>query len=163
MVVPSSTNCRSRSAACRSHVRNGFELTVRAPYKVAASLFGPNGERSWVGDEWNPEFIYPCPAADIEGTIFTIKHGPHQAVWVNTAFDLKGGHIQYVYFINDVMVTTIDVTFRPLDSASTKVSVVYKRTALNAEADDDVQKLGVTDRSRGADWEKAINSYLEHR
>ncbi len=40
-----------------AHVRNSFTLTVRARYKVAAPLFGPNGERAWAGNDWDPQFI----------------------------------------------------------------------------------------------------------
>jgi hypothetical protein len=59
------------------------------------------------------------------------------------------------------MVTTIDLTFLPLDSAETKVTVVYERTALSVAANEQVQQLGAADRARGADWEKAINAYLQ--
>jgi hypothetical protein len=82
---------------------------------------------------------------------------------VNTAFDRQGRHIQYAYLISDVMVTTIDLTFVPLDAATTKVSVIYERTALNAAANDEVRKLGPIDQARGTDWEKAINAYLRQQ
>jgi hypothetical protein len=144
-----------------AHVRTGFELTVPAPYSVAFPLFGPDGERSWAGPDWSPQFVYPSPAADIQGAVFAVKHGAHQAVWVNTLFDLQGHHIQYAYFISDVMVTTIDLTFLALDSASTKVSVIYERTALSIAANERAQQFGAADRARGADWEKAINAYLQ--
>jgi len=145
------------------HIRTAFEFSVRAPYKFAFTLFGPNGERSWAGKDWNPEFLYPRPSADVPGAVFTVKHGPHQAIWVNTAFDIKARHIQYSYFIPEVMVTTIDLTFFPLDSGSTKVRVIYERSALDAAVNHDVQELGVNDRARGADWEKAIDAYLEQK
>ena len=90
-----------------------------------------------------------------------MKHGSHQAVWVNTVFDLEGHHIQYAYFISDVMVTTIDLTFLPLDSTDTKVTVVYERTALSVAANEQVQQFGAADRERGPDWEKATNAYLQ--
>jgi hypothetical protein len=154
----------SGATASPAHVRTEFQLTVHAPYNVAFPLFGPDGERSWAGVDWNPQFVYPSPAADIQGTVFTVKHGAHQAVWVNTAFDVEGHHIQYAYFISDVMVTTITLTFLPLGSADTKVTVVYERTALSIAANEPVQQFGVADRARGADWEKAINTYLQkHR
>jgi hypothetical protein len=151
----------SGAPASPLHVRTRFEFTVRAPDNIAFPLFGPDGEKSWAGADWHPQFVYPSPAADIQGTVFMLKHGPHQAVWVNTAFDAEGRHIQYAYFISDVMVTTIDLTFVPLDSGSTKVSVVYERTALSLAANEHVQQFGVADRARGADWEKAINAYLQ--
>jgi hypothetical protein len=147
----------------QTHVRTAFDLTVRASYEVAFPLFGSNGERSWAGDDWNPQFVYPSPAADVPGAVFTIKHGAHQAVWVNTVFDRQGRHIQYAYLISDVMVTTIDLTFVPLDAATTKVSVIYERTALNVAANDEVRKFGTIDQARGTDWEKAINAYLRQQ
>ena len=143
-----------------THVLTAFDFTIRASYQVSFPLFGPNGERSWAGDDWNPQFVYPSPAADVPGAVFTLNHGPHQTVWVNTAFDVERRHIQYTYFVTGIMVTTIDLRFEPLDSAATKVSVVYERTALNAEANKDVQKLASIDQSRGADWESAVNRYL---
>ena len=151
----------SGATASPVHVRTEFELTVGAPYSAGFPLFGPDGERSWAGCDWNPQFVYPSPAADIQGTVFTVKHGAHQAMWVNTVFDLEGRHIQYAYFITDVMVTTIDLTFLPLHSAETKVTVVYERTALSVAANEQVQQFGAADRARGADWEKAINAYLQ--
>jgi hypothetical protein len=159
ILSPADTN--SGATASPAHVRTEFELTVRAPYAVAFPLFGPEAERSWAGTDWDPQFVYPSPAADIQGAVFTVKHGAHQAVWVNTVFDLEGRHIQYAYFISDVMMTTIDLTFLPLDSTDTKVTVVYERTALRVDANQRVQEFGAADRERGADWEKATNAYLQ--
>ena len=161
MPILSAADKESGGTASRLHVRTEFNLTVRAPYNVAFPLFGPAGERSWAGADWNPQFIYPSPAADVQGAVFTVKHGTYQAVWVNTAFDLEGHYIQYAYVISDVMVTTISLTFLSLDSASTKVTVVYERTALSVAANDHVQQFGAADQARGADWERAINGYLE--
>jgi hypothetical protein len=161
MPVLSPADNDSSATASPAHVRTEFELTVHAPYGAAFPLFGPDGERSWAGPDWNPQFVRPKSAADIQGTVFKVKHGAHEAVWVNTAFDIEGRRIQYAYFINDVMVTTISLTFLPLDSVSTKVSVIYERTALNVAANEAVQQFGAADRARGADWEIAINSCLQ--
>ena len=57
----------------------------------AAPLFGPQGERAWAGEDWNPQFVFPTPARDIEGAVFTVRHGEHTAVWVNTVFDARSG------------------------------------------------------------------------
>jgi hypothetical protein len=161
MPILSPADNDSGATAAPAHVRAAFEFTVHAPYSVAFPLFGPDGERSWAGPDWIPEFVYPTPGADVQGAVFTIKHGTHQAVWVNTLFDLPGHHIQYAYFISDVMVTTIDVTFLALDAARIKVSVIYQRTALNVAANERVQQFGADDLARGSDWEKAINTFLE--
>src|ERR1700757_3979472 len=89
--------------------QTAFEIVVHLPYAEAAPLFGPEGERPWAGKHWDPQFLYPQPARDEQGAVFTIQHGPVDAVWVNTLFDLEAQHFQYVYFIPEVMVTTIDV------------------------------------------------------
>jgi hypothetical protein len=161
MPVLSPADNNSGATTSPAHVRTEFELTVRAPYSVAFPLFGPDGERSWAGADWDPRCVYPSPAADIQGVVFTVKHGVHQAVWVNTVFDPEGHHIQYAYFISEVMVTTINLTFQSIDPGDTKVSVVYERTALNVEANEHVQQFAAADRERGASWEKAINAYFQ--
>ena len=145
------------------HVRNEFEFMVHAPYKLAAPLFGPEGERAWAGGHWDPHFLYPQPAQDIEGAVFQVSHGHHDSTWVNTAFDLDRGHIQYVYFIPDMMVTRIDLHLTQPDAATTKVQVAYERTALNAAANDHVRDLGEADRKNGPEWGGDIERYLNRQ
>lgn len=146
-----------------AHVRNAFDLIVPAPYSIAAPLFGPNGERAWAGQHWDPQFLYPQPGKDVQGAVFTVKHGEHTSVWINTIFDLTGRHFQYVYFVPDVMVTTIDVNFRLLGEDRTAVHVVYTRTALRFEANKAVESLGAKDRTSGNEWQEAISAYLKRR
>jgi hypothetical protein len=143
-----------------AHVRNEFEFTVHAPYQTAAPLFGPEGERVWAGGHWDPHFLYPQPALDTQGAVFTIRHGHHQAYWINTSFDMEARHFQYVYLIAEAMVTLIDVRFSELDPANTKVTVAYERTALNPEANEHVKEMGNSDRESGKEWGTAINDYL---
>ena len=126
-------------------------------------MFGANGERSWAQADWDPRFLYPQPGTDMEGAVFTVQHGLHKSVWVNTVVDLDAKHLQYVYFIPDVLVTTIDINFQPLDSGQTRVSVAYARTALVAGANDHVRMLGEKDRGLGKHWQEAINNYLQRR
>ena len=87
--------------------RTSFDLLVHASYAETAPLFGPEGERAWTGKHWDPQFIFPQPAKDVEGAVFTVRHGAMSAVWVNTLFDVEGRHFQYVYVIPEVMVTVI--------------------------------------------------------
>lgn len=142
------------------HLENSFDVQVRLPYVEAAPLFGPEGERAWAGDDWKPEFIYPQPARDKEGAVFTLRHAHGTAVWVNTAFDIPGKHFQYVYFIADKLVTTIDVQFAPVDAETTKVHVTYARTALTADANKLVKAMAEGDKKAGAEWQSAIDKYL---
>jgi hypothetical protein len=142
------------------HVSNSFELIVHAPLSRAAILFGPEGERCWAGQNWNPEFLYPQPGKDVQGAVFTVQHGPHKSVWVNTVFDTAGGQMQYVSFIPDTVVSTIDVRLTPVDPSSTRVQVTYARTALDVAANDDVDAMGKRDHESGPEWQQAIAKCL---
>ncbi len=143
-----------------AHVSNRFEFVVHAPLTRAALLFGPDGERSWAGTDWNPKFLYPQPAKDIQGAVFTIQHGPHNSVWVNTIFDLANGRMQYVVFVPGTMVSTIDVRLTAQNPSTTTVEVTYVRTALDESANDDVKASGERDRASGAHWQEAIAAAL---
>jgi len=144
----------------RVHLVNSFDVEVHLPYAQAAPLFGPEGERAWAGADWNPQFIHPRPANDVEGAVFTLHHAHGKAVWVNTAFDLPGKHFQYVYFIADKLVTTVDVRFTPEDEENTRVHVTYARTALKADANKHVQDMAEGDKKAGPEWQAAIDKYV---
>lgn len=143
-----------------AHVSNTFHFEVPAALSRVAPVFGPEAERGWAGKHWNPVFLYPQPGKDIEGAVFTVEHGHKHSVWVNTVFDVGGGRFQYVSFIPDALVTTVDVKLTAVSTARTAVDVTYVRTALQAQANDDVRALGVDDRESGADWQKAVETYL---
>ncbi|MGA8492619.1 MAG: hypothetical protein WB711_19505 [Terriglobales bacterium] len=151
---------RGASSGPVAHVRNEFAFTVHAPYKIVAPLFGPEGERGWAGGHWDPQFLYPQPAQDTQGAVFTIRHGHHQAYWINTSFDTEARHFQYVYFIPEAMVVLIDVRFSGADPENTNVDVSYERTALNPEANQRVKDMGDADRDNGKEWATAISDYL---
>jgi hypothetical protein len=150
----------TQSANALAHVSNRFTLTVHAPFREAALLFGPESERKWAGGDWDPQFVFPQPGEDVQGAVFTIQHESHQSVWVNTQFDVKRGRFQYVYFVPEILVTTIEVRLSPAGPAGTKVEVTYTRTALQKNANDDVRALGERDRDSGKHWQESINAYL---
>ena len=150
-------------AAQLLRTQTAFDIVVHLPYAEAAPLFGPEGERPWAGKHWDPQFLYPQPAHDEEGAVFTVHHGSVTAVWVNTLFDLESRHFQYVYFIPDIMVTTIDVRFTSVDANSTSVHVVYTRTALTPEGNNHVTTFTATDKSAAHDWQQSIDTYLASR
>jgi hypothetical protein len=58
-----------------AHVNNTFRFEAAAPLARVAPLFGPEGERCWAGKHWDPQFVYPQPARDLEGAVFTVRHG----------------------------------------------------------------------------------------
>lgn len=144
-----------------AHVSNTFHLVVHAPMQQAGALFGPDGERSWAGQHWNPVFLSPQPGKDIEGAVFTVQHGPHTSVWVNTLFDLTNGKIQYVCFLADTFVFSVDVRLVVKDASTTAVDVTYVQTALDASANETVEAMGRSDRDAGPDWQHSIDAYLK--
>jgi hypothetical protein len=145
------------------HTSTHFELTVHASLADTVPLFGPEGERPWAGKHWDPQFIHPQPAHDEAGAVFTVKHGPYSAVWVITEFDVASRHFQYAYFIADLMVTTIDVRFTPLDATTTHVNVVYTRTAVTPAGNAHVAAMTNDDKGAGKEWQEAIDQYLAAR
>jgi len=147
------------SGTGRAHTEEKFVFTARAPMERVAPLFGADKERVWSA-KWEPQFIYPLPAKDAQGMVFTVAHGHLASVWVNTEFDLKNGRVQYVYVIPDALATVITLRLAP-EGNETRVEVEYDRSAMNAEADTHVRHLAEQDRSAGAEWEKAVNEYLE--
>jgi hypothetical protein len=80
--------------------------------------------------------------------------------WVNTVFDPHSGHVQYVYFVPDVMTTLIDIHLTQQDPENTKVNVIYERTALTAGGDERVRRMAERDRGNGPEWGEQINHYL---
>ena len=142
------------------HTSSHFQFTLSVPLSRAALLFGPEGEGCWAGPHWNPEFLHPQPAKDIPGAVFTIQHGERKAVWVNTIFDLDGGRMQYVAFLPDVFVSTVDVRLRSAAPSGTTVEVTYVRTALSRDANATVEAMRESDRQNGPHWQEAIESCL---
>jgi hypothetical protein len=149
----------SGDGAAPVHVRNTFDFTVRAAQSRVAPLFGADRERVWA-DGWDPRFLYPQPPADQPGAVFTVTHGAHTSTWVTTIFEPDQGHIQYVHFIPDAMVTLIDIRLSPPDPATTHVSVTYERTALSPATNEHVKEQGKSDAGSGPHWQQAIEAYL---
>jgi hypothetical protein len=152
---------QDQSSSSPARVRSSFQFKLSAPLKRTAPLFGPEGERCWAGQHWDPQFLYPQPAKDIHGAIFTVQHGSLKSVWVNTLFDLSGGRIQYVSFIPDALVSTVDVRLTALKRAITGVEVTYTRTALSAAANDHVHALAASDSKSGPQWQEAIQACID--
>jgi hypothetical protein len=144
-------------------VRTSFELIVHASYAETAPLFGPEGERAWVEKHWDPQFVYPLPARDEEGMVFTLQRGPYNEVWVNTRFDLKGRHFHYVYYMANLVVTTIDLHFESLDQSDTQVKVTYTRTAVTPEGNRHVTAMSEVDQRADKEWAQKIDAFLWQR
>jgi hypothetical protein len=141
------------------HCRTEFEFTIDAPYDRVAPLFGALAEQKW-SPEWKPQFLYPAPAADQEGAVFRVEHPGRSSIWVNTLFDLAAGRVQYVYILNGMMATRIDIHLTRKGDAATHVAVAYERTALEDAADAHVRSMAKGDAGNGPEWKAAIETYL---
>lgn len=158
-IVPA-TAYRHAPSEPLAHVRHHFSFTVRAAAATVFPLFGADLERRWAAG-WAPAFVYPTPARDTAGMVFTITHGAMNSVWVNTAFDPGTGRVQYVSVIPGAVTTLIDIQVTPLGTAETTVTVTYERTALSPGANAHVLALGEHDGGQGPHWQAAIANYLK--
>lgn len=142
-----------------AHTHNQFTFTIAGPYERVFPLFGALEERKW-SPGWNPQFAYPDPARDVQGMVFTVEHAGVSAVWTSTAFDEASGHVQYVYVMSAALVTLVDIHVERAGATETKVTVVYERTALKPEANENVNHFARGDAKSGPEWARAINGYL---
>src|SRR5262249_25071015 len=123
-------------------------------------LFGAHRERAW-SPGWDPQFVYPQPAEDRPGEVFTVAHGGHTSTWINTAFDLEARHIAYAYVVPQAMAGSIGIPSSAGGAARTRVVVTYERTALSTETNEHVRRQGESDAASGAHWQQAIEECLK--
>ncbi len=155
------TRAPAQEVAAAAHVSNTFHFVVSAPISQTAPLFGPEGERCWAGEHWRPEFIYPHPGKDIQGAVLIVTHGDHKSVWVNTVFDIPGGHMQYVSLVPGALVFTVEVKLKVIDTSKTSVEVTYVRTALDPAWNEHVRSMGTSDAASGPGWQHDIGECLK--
>jgi hypothetical protein len=143
------------------HTEESFTFMAQAPPSEVAPLFGANEERKWAPG-WEPEMLYPKPASDKQGMVFTVKHGGRSAFWINTELNLRDGRVQYVYVIPETMATTITLRLSAVGN-ETRVEVKYERTALSVEGNASVKHMAEQDRRAETEWETQVNGYLRSK
>jgi len=161
-VFPSQVQAQKETSGELTHTREAFAFTVSAPQVEVFPLFGAYEERTWAHG-FDPQFLHPVPAYDQPGMVFTTVQAGLPRVWTNTCFDAGTGHVQYVYWIADVMVAFIDIWVNNAGPHQTEVGVVYERTALRPEANEMVSRMAHDDAHSGPHWAEAINGYLRGR
>jgi hypothetical protein len=150
------TPAQAADTAQPAHTHEAFSFVVAAPYAEVFPLFGAHEERKWAKG-FDPNFIYPVPAHDQPGMVFTTVQDDMSRIWINTALDASTGHAQYVYWIADLMVALIDVHVTRSGANETKVEVTYERTALRPEANERVVHMAHADANSGPHWAEMIN------
>jgi hypothetical protein len=141
-----------------AHIERTFEFTAEAPMTTVAPLFGAEREQLWAPD-WRPRFLWPSPAGDRQGMVFTVMGAHGTATWVNTVYDPQHGRFQYAYVIPRIMTALITVKAAP-EGMNTHVVVTYCRTALSAESNAVVEQMADHDARSGPEWAAQINGYL---
>ena len=152
----------SRTTGGVARTDHAFRFVARSPLAATFPLFGAWGERAWAGPSWQPRFLYPYPARDEEGAVFTLSRGRwSEATWVNTAFDAAAGRIQYVYVMPGVQAALIDLRLAEgPGAATTLVEVRYRRTALARRWNEHVRRLGAQDATASEAWARDVNRAL---
>lgn len=162
VVALARTRMEESSSTGLAHTRTEFSFTVNAPFEQVVPLFGALEERKWA-EGWDPQFIYPMPARDVEGEVFKVQHGRNASIWINTALDFAAGHIQYAHVLNNAIATFIDIHASRSGPDRTTVTVSYERTALAPDADEHVRYLTKSDVNAGQEWGDAMNAYFGRR
>jgi hypothetical protein len=157
VTAPASAHSRCE----RAHSERTFEFLAQAPLSEVAPLFGAHRERVWAPN-WDPRFIWPAPAEDRPGMVFTVSGAHGTAIWVNTCFELETGRVQYAYVLDNAMTTLITLRLTPRGE-HTHVAVSYERTALHPRADAWVACMADQDARAGDEWSAQINAYLGAR
>jgi hypothetical protein len=159
VVVPPCLAAQESVDRALTHSHEEFSVFVKAAYEKAFPLFGAFEERKWAKG-FEPRFLHPSPPRDQQGMFFTWELGGAPSIWANTAFDAATGHVQYIYFVQDTMVTLIDIRLAKAGTTETRVDVVYERTALRAGANEQVTQHAKADGNRASEWDAMINGYL---
>jgi hypothetical protein len=113
-------------------IQRQASFTVELPISRALALFTPEGERSWAGEDWNPQ--YPDPSRkEGPGTVFVTNDGARQTVWVMV--DATATCVRYVRTTANVDTGTVAVSCEPEGTDRTSVTVTYDVTALGSEGE----------------------------
>lgn len=162
LLAPTHTHAQSSAPASTQpvQVRRNLQFDLNVPPAQAAPLFGPEGERCWAGGNWDPHFVYPQPAHDQQDAVFTIAHGQSNMTWVNTAFNLPEGHIQYVAIMPSAMVMTIDLRLTATPTG-THIDATFIHTALDPSLNARVTEMADRHASNGSQWAHDIAACLQ--
>ncbi len=157
------TGAQRSAESPRAHAEPSFVIHLQAPPAEVFPLFGPLVEREW-SPQWSPRMIFPSDSSmPVAGAVFSAADEHGGQTWVLTAYDPQQGHIRYCIFLPGLVVTEIDIHLRKFGAAQTSAEVLYRHTALSAEGDRLVTRIGKHHAAMGPHWEHAINEAVRKR
>lgn len=153
----------SRQQFQAQRVEKSATIKINGKMENVFPLFGAFEERKWA-DDWNPVLIYPSVETMQEGTTFKTKgHGHNEDgfLWIVTKYQPDDHLVQYLVSTAN-RYWTITVKCQALNSSITEATVTYSFTSLN-EVGNEINPLMLhaVYKQGLADWEKAINYYLD--
>jgi hypothetical protein len=141
-------------------------ITLNGNIADVFPLFGAREEQKWA-PHWTPEFIYPKDKGDEKNNVFKIEHTAgdnHQSIvsyWVMTEFSKEQNKVSYAIFSGHD-ITTISILLDAVSDSTTLAVVEYIMTSLDAHGDNLIELKSENIFFKDlADWEDAINRYLQ--
>src|SRR5260370_26551227 len=160
MLVQSATAGAAGAAALEQRTQS-FTIMVKATVADVTPLFGPVREAEWA-PTWRPRFIHPAEGAQREGVVFTTTSADGKdRLWLLTAYDAKGGRVEYVFVVPGFMANEIKIQVIPNGEGHSKAAITYRHSALSPEGNKEVAKLDAhwAEQQR-VHWEPPINQPL---
>ena len=113
-------------------------FVVALPPAQAFTLFEPEGERRWA-EGWDPRYVYPADGRTEAGMVFTTGHGSETTLWTMVRHDPAGGIAEYVRVTPGERIAGVLVQCADAGGGSTRVTVVYTFTGLDAKGNEYVR------------------------
>ncbi|KAB2857952.1 MAG: hypothetical protein F9K46_12385 [Anaerolineae bacterium] len=142
-------------------ISHSHTLEFTAFIEQVFPLFTPVKEKLWLA-QWQFIPIYHTTASlEESGAVFKTQHGDQpEEFWVMAGYDLQEHRVQYVRFLPDLLLTTIDIQCLAKGD-KTRVSVTYTRTGLSEVGNTKLTAFTTEAyREQMAFWQHAIEHYL---
>jgi hypothetical protein len=138
-----------------------FTIILNGSISDVTPLFGPVREAEWAPD-WSPRFIHPEQGVQREGVVFTTSPGHgRDRLWLLTTYDVTNGRVEYVVVSTAFTANEIKIRVVPYGEQHCKATIMYRRSALAPEGNEEVAKLGEHwAEEQRIHWETAINEAL---
>ncbi|MCQ3932713.1 MAG: SRPBCC family protein [Chloroflexi bacterium] len=142
-------------------ISHSHTLEFTAFIEQVFPLFTPVKEKLWLA-QWQFTPIYhTTKSLEEAGAVFKTQHGDQsEEFWVMADYDPQQHRVQYVRFLPDLLLTTIDIQCLAMGD-KTRVTVTYTRTGLSEAGNAKLASITAESyREQMAFWQHAIEHYL---